>query len=331
MLYPMGIAALTWGLHYTLRRQWRDLGALALALVGGAALTLLLYTPILRGYGFEALAGNRHIVTLPYSGLFPALIRLPVDVAEYLFIGLPRIIRYGLALVVGVGLVTQSTDSQKAVPTMVGIAAIAWLGTVLFVQRVIPPVRVWVFIAPLVALWGAVGWLWLIRQICRGFHLTPRPPLREQESEAQHKSPLCVRRGDLGVRLLLPLIVGIWVLHAGVNGGYAISSGAHDAGAAAAFIADDLAPDDTVLFVAGWVHPLWYELERRSLPPERVLLNAPTDMINTADPLYLLAFSDDDFLDNRTREAFGVVFEPTDLTPVTTFPTEEWTLYRVTR
>ncbi len=324
MLYPMGIAALYWGLRYVLRREWRELGALAGALAGGAVLTLLLYTPILRAYGFAAVAGNRHIVALPYGDLLPALARLPLDVADYLFIGLPRMLRYGLALMVGIGLVVGSPDAPLRVPTrnyLLGLAAVVWVLAVLVVQRVIPPVRVWVFIAPLVALWLAGGCLWLIRVLQARFG--PRP------------ASLPPRRGTSTVTLvasaLLPLFIGGLVLRANVNGSYAISSGAHDADAAATYIADELAPDDMVLFVAGWVHPLWYELERRNLPPERALLNAPTSTVNAAVPLYLLAFSQDDYLDNRTREAFGTVYQPGDLTPVVTFPTGEWTLYRVER
>jgi 4-amino-4-deoxy-L-arabinose transferase-like glycosyltransferase len=299
MLYPMGIVGLHWVGRYATRREWRELGAFAGALVGGAALTLALYTPILLAYGFEALAGNRHVVALPYPDLLPALARLPLDVVDYLYIGLPRTARYGLALLVGVGLVVEALRWRAGVP--LGVTTVAWLVVVLAVQRVVPPVRVWVFVAPLAGLWGAVGIVWAARHVSQG------------------------RAVMTAIMVVVPVAVGGLVLRADVNGGYGISSGAHDAEAAAAHIAGALAPDDTVLFVAGWVHPLWYELERRDLPRDRVLLTAPA----VPDAVYLLAFRTDPYLDNRTREAFGVVFPAEALAPVVTFPAGEWTLYVV--
>ncbi|MEO0562376.1 MAG: hypothetical protein AAF125_09685 [Chloroflexota bacterium] len=320
MLYPMGIVAAYWGLRLILTRDWPRLMGLIAALFAGAAMTVLLYAPIISSYGLDAITENRHIVPLTLDALTRGLLRLPLDLADYLFIGLPRVARYTLALMTLTAFVgrqtatnatttptegtTNATTPTTGAAIILAVAVIGWLGAWILYQRVIPPTRVWVFLAPVVALWTAAGAVRLARWI----------PVSGT-----------VRAMALAA---IPLMWGALVLRADVNGSYAINSGAHDAAAAAAVIANELPPDADVLFVAGWVHPLWYYLDAAGLPRERVQLNRPAGR-PLSDPAYLLTFTDDRFLDNRTTEAFGRTFAPAELSHLETFATGEWTLWEI--
>jgi hypothetical protein len=316
MLYPMGIVALWWGIDALRRRQWHETIGLVIALVGGALLTLILYTPILREYGLGAVAGNRHIVTLIYPDLLPELMRLPLDVLEYLAIGLPRPLILLMIVPLLIALFGDRWLSRRdGFPLMA--AAILWLLAWILFQRVIPPVRVWVWIAPVFGMWVAAGTVGVVRWASNRLR-SGRPTHSGRDRPRPYNNVLVVA---------VVIIWGAFVLTENVNGGYAISSGAHDSQAAAAAIAD-LPPASEVLFIAGWVHPLWYYLETHDLPRERVRLNTPPDWTTDAS-IYLLAFTEDAFRDNRTREAFGTAYSDDDLTPIMTFPAGEWTLYQV--
>jgi hypothetical protein len=181
----------------------------------------------------------------------------------------------------------------------------------LLFHRVIPPVRVWVFIAPLAAIWTASGMTAVVRLLAArldgAFRWEPNPILE----------------GIMAVFVGVPLIGN--VAAANINATYAISSGAHDAPAAAQTILHDLPDDVPVLFVAGWVHPLWYYLEAGGGSKEDVRLFVP--LAEVGDNYYILAFTDDAYFGNRTEEAFGERLTKETLAPVVTYD-REWTLYQ---
>lgn len=300
MLYPMGAVAL-WAALNIARERPRGLLGLMAALVGGAALTVALYAPILRAEGVAAIASNRHIVPLAYADLLPRLLDEPRVLLDFIGLGWPRIARYGLALPLLVGVVAGHRIAAERVPLWA--TTVLWVGAVVIVQRVIPPTRVWNMLVPLVLLWASAGVIVVWREWLR-LGLTDA----------------------LAVGLSAAALFG--VVSAGIPTSYAIASGAHDAPAVAATIRAELGDDAHVLFVAGWVHPLWYYYERDGLPREQLWLNGEWAQLRGLDgPLYLLALTDDPYRDNRTREAFGVAIPPQALTAQAAYT--EWTLYAI--
>lgn len=314
MFYPMGIAALFWVVGLGVRRRWKHLLWATLTLTTGALLTLFLYTPILRAYGLEALIGNRHIVTLSLSDVIRTMMRLPRDMLVFFAIGLPFATRYLLLIlliVAGFGAFHPSSDAHWQSRLLI-IAFAVWLTSVMIVQRVIPPLRVWSFAIPLVALWSASGIMMLWRM---GHAHLKLPP----STLATHV-----------LIAFLSLACAFSVVRQNVLHTYTLSSGANDAEAAAAFITEQLDDNDPVLFIAGWVHPLWYYLERDGRLRDRIWLTASPETLNTVgdQSLYLLAWADDPHFDNRLRDGFGVhPSQVADLEVVHHFPTE-WVMYR---
>lgn len=299
MLYPLGGVAL-WLLVTGWQTEPRRVVGLLGGLTVGALLTIAFYSPIIREYGLSALTSNRHIVPLRYDDLLPRLLTEPRTLLDFIGLGWPRVVRYALVVPLLVAVVRHWTLARERFPLW--LAFVVWLVVLIGVQRVIPPTRIWNLIVPFVLMWVSAGMVGLLRLVW--------------------KHPSAWVWGLISVGWLVGVIVQ------GIPNSYAISSGAHDAQAVAETVQNDLADDAQVLFVAGWVHPLWYYYEWLGLDRDGLYLNGDFDTLQADDGvLYLLALTDDRYLDNRTREAFGMVFDEADLTAHTVYT--EWTLYTI--
>ncbi len=162
MLYGFGIAA-GWILLSTLvgeagAARWAAAGRLVAASVGGGALTIVLYGPVLMVFG----TNMRNTDVLPQTwqkvaSEMPAVVMsawrqwnvaLPVWVAALLILGFVA------------ALVFHSRVSPYRFP--LALVAVPWIAAVILIQRVVPYDRVWIFLLPLYLALAAVGlaYLW---------------------------------------------------------------------------------------------------------------------------------------------------------------------------
>lgn len=305
MLYPLGGVALWLLLHIGTSqrgvRRWRLWAALCAALALGAALTLALYLPIIAHYGFNALANHRYILALTPAELLRGILRLPLVWVRFFGLGLPNAGLLALGGLVGVSLLADLRARRSVGGLMLCMGA--WILAVILAQQSIPPSRMWVFLAPFVALWAARGLLAL---------LTPLAP-----------------RVAVGVGGVLALLWAVALVRADLPNSYQISSGAHASADVAHTLMSVPYEDSTLLFVAGWVHPLWYYLALEGEPyAQRVLLTATPAQLAALDAPLLLAKQGDEYLPARLQEAYGNGISVQQLSPIATY-SDDWVLYRV--
>jgi hypothetical protein len=160
MLYPFG-AALAWlGLSWLLKDtppQSRRAFPLYLLAAGMAAglLAALLYLPILRAYGLQALVGNRFVSPLPWDEFTAALPGslnaawntwtrdMPVWLGGLL----------GIAFLAGPAVHGRGAGHRAPL----GLAFALWIVPLVLLQRVAPWARVWLFLLPLFYVSAAAG------------------------------------------------------------------------------------------------------------------------------------------------------------------------------
>ena len=139
--------------------------AFALTVIAGAALTLLLYAPVLIVSGLGAIVRNSYVVAQPFSDFaaqLPAGIgrtlgqwhnAIPVFWLPVLFVGLV------------VGLCWHRRVADHPVPLLLPL--VLWSLLVVLVQRVIPFERVWLFLLPLYFGAAAAGIVWSVQRVPR--------------------------------------------------------------------------------------------------------------------------------------------------------------------
>ncbi len=172
MMYPFGAVA-TW---LTLEWLWKDIALgvnrwwylqrLILFGVLTAALTALLYAPVVVSNGLRKVVGNRFVQPLPWDALWPKLLRrldqtwtlwnkgVPVEVMALLVVG------FALSLVL----------HRRIASQRVSFAAVTLLTSFVLVviQRVAPFDRMWLFLLPVLLIWSAAGLEFAFRQLVAG-------------------------------------------------------------------------------------------------------------------------------------------------------------------
>jgi hypothetical protein len=130
---------------------------------GTALLTLLLYLPILVYTGPGKLFANGFVTPLPWGDLLETLAhRFAETWAEWtLRVPLALILLLGAGWVLG--LIFHRRLSGARVP--LHLAALAWIATLLLIQRPNAWSKVWVFLLPLMFLWAAAGIFGLLRKV----------------------------------------------------------------------------------------------------------------------------------------------------------------------
>jgi hypothetical protein len=144
-------------------RRSRFLGAWLAAGAATALLTLLLYLPLIRAGGMDDLAGNRFVSAVEASGFGESIqARMRASWADWVK-DLP--VLGTMTLVIGFGTAVFSnrrlTESRLPLP-LVGpgfIFLVVWL------QRVTPWPRIWIFLLPVFLVWAAGGLVAVARSI----------------------------------------------------------------------------------------------------------------------------------------------------------------------
>jgi len=127
----------------------------AIAGICTALLVLILYTPIFIYTGAEKFFANGVIAPLSWSA-FPATLQSRLVETWYEWQqGFPPALLLLLGLGFGLGLILHRRISSQKVPLQ--LAAVAWIGILLLVQRPNAWARIWIFLLPLVFIWSAAG------------------------------------------------------------------------------------------------------------------------------------------------------------------------------
>jgi hypothetical protein len=225
------------------------LAPLAASLGSTAALTFLLYAPVIAASGIGSVTSNDWVTPRTWSSFLDRLPGHAHDTLETWGRDLPT----AVSLVLGVALVASlfltPRLSRHPVPPL--LAALAWAIPVLLVQRVIPFTRVWLSLLPLaiVAVAGLFGWL------------LERTPRREALAPA--------------VASLLA-VGAAWSALEGDSVRTSRETGALlDGPAVAAFLADRVQPGDRI-FATGSDTILEYYLERRGVDAGPLLFPSET-------------------------------------------------------
>jgi hypothetical protein len=247
-LFPVGAVAAWLSAEALARRppggRRRFLVGLGIALGAAGCLTVALYLPVVRGWGVQAVIGNRFVAPLGQAAF---LGRLPGSLAAAWQLAvrdaplaLVLVLLAGLAL----GLLGHRRLGAQRVPLLP--VAVVWCAGLVLVQRVVPFPRVWLFLLPLAFGTAAAGltMLWPRRTI-----------------------PLAA---PLAALALLAVLAGTTV----ASGGVLRSPETGTLRAAAPMVAilrDRLVPGDVVVAALPASQPLAYYLDREGIPPDRYL------------------------------------------------------------
>lgn len=250
MLYAFGAVATWLGLSFLIEGEWRLLLRRLLPSVAAAALlAAIAYAPIVAASGLSSLVANEFVQSLSWSEFLDAF----PESLESLWAGWNRDVWLPLeaALVVGfvVALIFHRRVCRVGVPP--ALAALAFIGAAVAVQRVVPFERVWLFLLPLYLLTAAAGVLFLLR-------------------------PLTARvGGEATAAIALALVL------AGSLAGNAVATRSvseseetstfRDGENVAALLADRLRSGDKVLVAPPADAILEYQLGRRGLDPSELL------------------------------------------------------------
>jgi len=166
MVYPLGAVALwlllsIW-LENTGSQRAKLLWSLFLTLAAAALLTIALYLPVILNDGLEALTSNAFVTPPPPEVFYQQLPEILRHILRFPTRGFPDIALWALAAGTLISLIAHRRIAGHRLPVI--IAAAAWILPVLFLQRVIPFDRTWLFLMPLYAIAGAAGWTFLVRR-----------------------------------------------------------------------------------------------------------------------------------------------------------------------
>jgi Dolichyl-phosphate-mannose-protein mannosyltransferase len=247
-LFPVGAVAAWLGVEALVRRppggRSRFLAGLALALVAAGCLTVVLYLPVLRSWGVDAVIGNRFVAPLGQDVL---LRRLPSSLAATWQLAVrdaPRALVLVLLAGVVLGLVGHRRLGAQRVPLLA--IAVIWCAGLVLIQRVVPFPRVWLFLFPPTFGTAAAG-------------LTMLWPRRNRA---------------LGASLAALVLFAVLATTTLASGGVLRSPETGTLRAAApmaAILRDRLAPGDAVVAALPANEPLAYYLDREGIPPDRYL------------------------------------------------------------
>jgi hypothetical protein len=135
-------------------RRWALLRAV-IAAAAIAALTALLYLPVLLRDGAAILTSNSTVARVPYPELGPRLATMLHDTWQSWHLALPTAFAVLLATGVVVALVAHHSVSTSRVPLLPVLLAVSALAILL--QGVAPFARVWIFLLPFYLVTAAAG------------------------------------------------------------------------------------------------------------------------------------------------------------------------------
>ena len=227
MLYPFGIVAtwllMTGVLQPTASPRLVLLRRVLLCSAAVCVLTAILYYPVVRASGIEAVVANRYVSTKPWSafvGHFPSLWR---ETWRQWNRDIPCAIR--LLMIVGLAVSLACHGQMSAYRVPLPLAALVWLAVALLVQRPVTFPRIWLFLLPLYVIVSSAGLCHVLRLV-----------LPERRDPVTAVLALCLSLGLAGNTLLTRSVF------------YSPETGTlRDAERIALFLADRLKPGDGVL------------------------------------------------------------------------------------
>lgn len=257
MVYPAVAAAAWWAV--AAHREGGPAGSTLVGIAGAAAaaggLAALLYLPVVREAGLDALVANRFVAPRPPGEFVAAVPGFLVDVAREWAHGVPA---WASALVmVGVGVEAAALVSgrRSGPPPLFPVWAGASL-LVLAATRRTPFPRVWLFLLPPLLIFAASG---LARAAEAAASISAvRPGARGAALATAALPPILA--AALGATVVRGDVVRTWGLTGSLPAGDRVAD----------FVARRWQPGDVVLAELPSDAPLRYYLRRRGLPPGAV-------------------------------------------------------------
>ena len=248
MLFPFGMLmtwlALAWLVNdigsadrRAFLRHWLLCG------LSAAALTVLLYTPVLIYSGLDSLTGNTFVQARPWDLLWIDLFaRLGVTFVQWAS-GIPLPLAAALAAAAAGALAFHNRLSSMRVPFL--LAGLLWLAVQITIQRVAPETRVWFFLLPLLLVYAGAGLAGLVRSI----------------------GPA---RAGIWTGALLGVILALGLASATARAVAHPPSAPGTNERVIAALQDMLQPGDEVVTAYADAPPLWYYASRAGLDPQRL-------------------------------------------------------------
>jgi hypothetical protein len=253
-LYPFGMV-LSWFILSILAgdlagERWPMIRSLLTACLVAGALTLLLYLPIIRSSGFEAITGNRFVSSADQAVFVESIAgRFRASWMEWQR-DLPQLAGPLMFLGLGIATIFNHRLSTQRIPFL--IPATGWIVMVLAIQKVTPWPRVWLFLLPFLFIWTAGGLIGLARLV-----------LRPQEVPQTYPSK--IRPGQwiyAGAVICLTFLLSLNVARAQIP----IQSSEHHEQAIAEFLKSFLEPGDVVAAAIPVNYPLRYYFVLNNIP-----------------------------------------------------------------
>jgi hypothetical protein len=257
-LFSVGAVTAWLGLETLVRRppcgRARFLLGLALTLVAAGGLTVVLYLPVLRGWGVHAVVGNRFVAPLGRQELFH---RLPSSLTATWHLAIrdaPQALVLLLLAGVALGLARHRRLGAQQVPLLP--VTLVWCAGLVLVQRVIPFTRVWLFLFPMTFGTAAAGLAVLL-------------PRRGRALGA----PLAA--AALLAALAVTTVASRGVLRSPETGTL------RAAAPMAAILRDRLGHGDAIVAALPANEPLAYYLDREGIPPDRFMAHPGSGLLRS--------------------------------------------------
>jgi 4-amino-4-deoxy-L-arabinose transferase-like glycosyltransferase len=225
------------------RSKWDFLRYWFICGLAAAAITLLLYLPILIYSGPQKLFANEFVTPSPWIGLLDLFNSRFGRTWNQWTTGIPSalIIIFGLGFLLG--LVFHRWLSNRRVPLQ--LAALFWIIVILLVQRPFAGAKLWVFLNALVLLWAAAGTMGLLEKvrlkILRGLPL------------AAIVFGLALLGGIWQAAHLVPQLPGLWAFRGNEEN-------------AVLFAQSQLQESDLIVVAPPDDAPVWYYSELHGIP-----------------------------------------------------------------
>ncbi|MFP4322981.1 MAG: glycosyltransferase family 39 protein [Anaerolineales bacterium] len=165
MLYPMGLVGLYLmigiGVHQAGAARWRVWGQAVGALAAGAALTVLLYIPVIVVSGWDSLTGNQFVQPHSWSGFLWRFEAWPVAFQDFVMWQFPQPLIWLMWAAFWMGLIAHRGLAGDWV--LWPLLGAAWTVVLVIIHRNIPPTRTWTAYAPLFYMVVAAGAVYVLR------------------------------------------------------------------------------------------------------------------------------------------------------------------------
>lgn len=255
-LFPFGIW-LTWmGLTWLARKHnpayahWNLFLNLVVAVLAAATLAILLYLPVFKTSGIQAVFGNQWVTPLSSAEFWPTLRIRAVEIWTEWNTGLP--LAAGIAFAIGFLFSFFTPIRQTHLRPQIGLI---FIPIIFAIQRPNPWAKTWFFLTPLIVIWAVAGWVYLVKWVAK----TIRPKWNI---------------GPLLTALLL-MAIAAGSLQYTLKQSPSIHPTPGPIEQSVQVIAQRLKADQIIVITAPDEAPLWYYLYKYHLPQDTLRRNIP--------------------------------------------------------